>query len=56
MKKRLLTLLLIATSLGINSQTIFGKWHSKNDKTGNPKKIGSYLVFLIPPIIHIYEG
>ena len=44
MKKRLLTLLLIATSLGINSQTIFGKWHSKNDKTGK-----------IDSVIEIYE-
>jgi uncharacterized protein (DUF2147 family) len=34
MKKRLLTFLLIAFSIAINSQTIFGKWHSKNDETG----------------------
>jgi len=31
MKKRLLTFLLIATSLAINSQTIFGKWYSKDE-------------------------
>ena len=33
MKKRLLTFLLIAFSIAINAQTIFGKWYSK-DETG----------------------
>ena len=31
MKKRLLTFLLIAFSIAINAQTIFGKWYSKDE-------------------------
>ena len=34
MKKIFLTLVILAVSTSINAQTIFGKWHSKNEKTG----------------------
>lgn len=34
MKKIQLTLVLLTITLSINSQTIFGKWHSTNDETG----------------------
>ena len=34
MKKAFLTLLLLTITVSINSQTIFGKWHSTNDETG----------------------
>ena len=34
MKKLILTALLITINVSINSQTIFGKWNSKNDDTG----------------------
>ena len=44
MKKRLLTFLLIATSLAINSQTIFGKWNNKDLNTGK-----------IDSVIEVYE-
>ena len=34
MKKLVFFLIILTTSLSINSQTIFGKWHSTNDDTG----------------------
>lgn len=34
MKKVLFTTLLLLVTITINSQTIFGKWHSTNDETG----------------------
>ena len=34
MKKIILTFLLAIYCLTLNSQSIFGKWISKNDKTG----------------------
>ena len=34
MKKAFLTLVLLAITISINSQTIFGKWNSTNDETG----------------------
>ena len=43
MKKRLLTFLLIAFSIAINAQTIFGKWYNK-DETGK-----------IDSVIEVYE-
>lgn len=33
MKKTFLTLVILTITLSINSQTIFGKWHSTNDET-----------------------
>lgn len=44
MKKIFLTLVLLTISISINSQTIFGKWTSKNDDTGE-----------IDSIIEVYE-
>jgi uncharacterized protein (DUF2147 family) len=43
-RKKLLTFLLIAFSIAINAQTIFGKWHSKNNITGE-----------IEAVIRMYE-
>ena len=43
MKKKLLTFLLIAFSIAINAQTIFGKWYNK-DETGK-----------IDSVIEVYE-
>ncbi len=34
MKKTLFTLLFLSISFSINAQTIFGKWHSTNEDTG----------------------
>jgi uncharacterized protein (DUF2147 family) len=34
MNKSFLTLVLLTLTLSINAQTIFGKWHSTNDETG----------------------
>ncbi|WP_299063619.1 DUF2147 domain-containing protein [uncultured Polaribacter sp.] len=44
MKKIFFTLLLITISFTINAQTIFGKWHSKNDETGK-----------VDSVIEVYE-
>jgi uncharacterized protein (DUF2147 family) len=44
MKKLFFTILLVAISTAINAQTIFGKWNSKNDDTGE-----------IDSVIEIYE-
>jgi hypothetical protein len=44
MKNKILTFLLIAFSTAINAQTIFGKWHSKNNITGK-----------IAAVIKVYE-
>ena len=44
MKKVFFTTLLFALSITINAQTIFGKWNSKNEETGN-----------IDSIIEVYE-
>jgi uncharacterized protein (DUF2147 family) len=34
MKKIILTTTLLIITISINAQTIFGKWHSKNEETG----------------------
>ena len=34
MKKAFLTLVLLTITISINAQTIFGKWHSTNEDTG----------------------
>ena len=34
MKKIVLVVVLLISTISINSQTIFGNWHSKNDDTG----------------------
>ena len=34
MKKTYLILILLTVSISVNAQTIFGKWHSTNDETG----------------------
>ena len=44
MKKVVFTTLLFALSITINAQTIFGKWNSTNEETGN-----------IDSIIEVYE-
>lgn len=44
MKKVFFTTLLFALSITINAQTIFGKWNSTNEETGN-----------IDSIIEVYE-
>jgi uncharacterized protein (DUF2147 family) len=44
MKKIFFTTLLFALSITINAQTIFGKWNSTNEETGN-----------IDSIIEVYE-
>jgi uncharacterized protein (DUF2147 family) len=44
MKKVFFTALLFVLSITINAQTIFGKWNSKNEETGN-----------IDSIIEVYE-
>ncbi|WP_218599385.1 DUF2147 domain-containing protein [Polaribacter sp. NJDZ03] len=44
MKKSLLTFVLIITSFTMSSQTIFGKWNSKNDETGK-----------VDSVVEIYE-
>ena len=44
MKKTFLTLALFILTFTINAQTIFGKWNSKNEKTGD-----------IDSVIEIYE-
>ncbi|WP_166381999.1 DUF2147 domain-containing protein [Polaribacter sp. 11A2H] len=44
MKKSLLTFALIITSFTMSSQTIFGKWNSKNDETGK-----------VDSVVEIYE-
>jgi len=44
-KKLLSSCLLIALSISINAQSIFGKWNSKNDTTGE-----------IDSVIEVYQG
>ena len=44
MKKQLLTFLLLFLAFSINAQTIFGKWNSKNDDTGE-----------VDSVIEVYE-
>ncbi|MFK8061119.1 MAG: DUF2147 domain-containing protein [Polaribacter sp.] len=44
MKKTLLTLVLLTLTISINTQTIFGKWNSKNEDTGE-----------IDSVIEVYE-
>ena len=44
MKKIIFTLLFVLVTVSINSQNIFGKWHSKNDDTGE-----------IDSVIEVYE-
>ena len=44
MKKIFLTFIILSISVSINAQTIFGKWHSKNDKTGK-----------VDSVIEVYE-
>lgn len=39
MKKAFLTLVFLTITISINSQTIFGKWHSTNDETGEVDSI-----------------
>ncbi len=34
MKKTLLTLVLVVVAISVNAQSIFGKWHSTNENTG----------------------
>ena len=43
-RKTLLTFVFILTIIGANSQTIFGKWYSKNEETGQ-----------ISSVIEVYE-
>ncbi len=44
MKKIFITLVFLTISISINAQSIFGKWHSKNDDTGE-----------IDSVIEVYE-
>jgi len=44
MKKIFLMLVLVTVSNAINAQTIFGKWHSKNESTGK-----------VDSVIEVYE-
>lgn len=44
MKKTFLTIVLFVITISVNSQTIFGKWNSKNDETGK-----------VDSVIEIYE-
>lgn len=44
MKKTLLTLLILTVSITLQSQTIFGKWHSTNEDTGE-----------VDSVIEVYE-
>jgi uncharacterized protein (DUF2147 family) len=44
MKKTFLTLALFLLTISINSQTIFGKWNSKNEQTGK-----------VDSVIEVYE-
>ncbi|PQJ81598.1 DUF2147 domain-containing protein [Polaribacter glomeratus] len=44
MKKIILSTILFVVTISINAQTIFGKWHSKNDETGN-----------VDSVIEVYE-
>ena len=44
MKKIFLSVLFITISFSLNAQTIFGKWHSKNDETGK-----------VDSVIEVYE-
>lgn len=44
MNKLFLTLFLLTITISINAQTIFGKWHSKNDDTGK-----------VDSVIEVYE-
>lgn len=44
MKKILLTLAFLSITISINSQTIFGEWHSTNENTGE-----------IDSVIEVYE-
>ncbi|WP_223446116.1 DUF2147 domain-containing protein [Polaribacter litorisediminis] len=44
MKKIFLLFVIVSMSVSINAQTIFGKWHSKNDTTGE-----------VDSVIEVYE-
>lgn len=44
MKKIFLSVLFITISFSMNAQTIFGKWHSRNDETGK-----------VDSVIEVYE-
>lgn len=44
MKKNLFTTLLVVASFSVQSQTIFGKWHSTNETTGE-----------VDSVIEVYE-